>query len=483
MAISDDLGVLIKSNFYHQPTFEQEKVIEMWCNFLLNPCADEIFLLRGYAGTGKTSLIGALVRTLKELKQSVSLLAPTGRAAKVFSLYADSPAYTIHKTIYRQKAFGIESFLPAPNLHKNTLFIVDEASMIANEGFSGTIFGRGRLLDDLIQYVYSCEGCRLILVGDAAQLPPVGEQESPALSCAMLQGYGFSVKKATLTEVVRQAQESGILWNATRLRRQLEEGLRTMQEIFLPLFNLHFPDICAISGSELIESLEDSYRQVGLDGTIIVTRSNLRAGRFNQGIRSRILAYEEELSGGEQVMVVKNNYFWTKNPQETMPFIANGDTAVIRRVRGDEHLYGFHFAQATLRFPDYDDQELEAMVLLDTLHSEAPALSHEQQETLFQAVWDEWPEIRNQKDRRKKVQEDRHFNALQIKYAYAVTCHKAQGGQWSHVYIDQGYITSDMQNSDYIRWLYTALTRATERVFLLNWPDEQIEKTINSHIE
>jgi exodeoxyribonuclease-5 len=453
-------------------------------------------LLKGYAGTGKTSLISALVKTLLQLKQPVMLLAPTGRAAKVFSSYANAPAYTIHKRIYRQKSIvDMDNFQTNINLHMHTLFIVDEASMISNEGLSGSMFGTGRLLDDLMQYVYSCEGCRLILVGDTAQLPPVGEEESPALSRYVLEGYNVDVTEVHLTEVVRQEQESGILWNATHLRQLMQDELY----YDFPRLRTDFPDVCVMPGDELIEALEDSYHRCGMDQTIVVTRSNKRANIFNNGIRARILDYEEELSGNDLVMVAKNNYFWTEqsgnaqcskpndqnpmvngqwsmvNVQCSMPFIANGDVAVVRRFRNERQLYGFRFADATLRFPDYDNIELDVTVLLDTLQSEAPALTRQQQEQLFNAVWEDYPEIRDKRERMKRLRQDPYYNALQIKYAYAVTCHKAQGGQWQHVYIDQGYITEDMLSPDYFRWLYTALTRATEKVFLVNWPKEQME--------
>jgi len=492
--ISDDLCGLIRRNFAHEPTNEQYLVVRKWEEFLLSRKPNTLFVLKGYAGTGKTSLVAALVKTLLQLKQSVMLLAPTGRAAKVFSSYADAPAYTIHKRIYRQKSIvDMDSFQTNVNLHKHTLFIVDEASMISNEGLSGSMFGTGRLLDDLMQYVYSCEGCRLILVGDTAQLPPVGEEESPALCKGVLEGYDMDVTEIKLTEVVRQEQESGILWNATRLRQLMQDELY----YDFPRLRTDFPDVRVMPGDELIEALEDSYHRCGMDQTIVVTRSNKRANIFNNGIRGRILDYEEELSGNDLVMVAKNNYFWTEqsgnaqcskpndqnpmvndqcsmiNGQCPMPFIANGDVAVVRRFRNERQLYGFRFADATLRFPDYDNIELDVTVLLDTLQSEAPSLTRQQQEQLFNAVWEDYPEIRDKRERMKRLRQDPYYNALQIKYAYAVTCHKAQGGQWQHVYIDQGYITEDMLSPDYFRWLYTALTRATEKVFLVNWPKEQ----------
>lgn len=476
MAISDDLGGLIRENFEHNPTKEQEKAIFMLSDFLLSRVRDSVFLLKGYAGTGKTSLLAALVRTMQQLSQRVMLLAPTGRAAKVLSSYAGAPAYTIHRKIYRQKSItDMDVFQNDINLQKDTLFIVDEASMIANDAHDNTVFGSGRLLDDLMHYVYSCEGCRLVLVGDTAQLPPVGEEESPALSRTMLEGYGMEVTELQLTQVVRQLEESGILWNATMLRSIIQND--EMFE-FPKLRGKSFPDIKALPGSELIEALEQSYRNHGTDGTIVVTRSNKRANIYNNGIRTRILDHEEELSSGDLIMVAKNNYYWTEREQaangvnpDSMAFIANGDVAVVRRLRNERSFYGFRFVDATIEFPDYDNKEMEVTVLLDTLQSEAPALTRQQQEALFQGVWEDYPELTNRRDRMKRLRQDPYYNALQIKYAYAVTCHKAQGGQWEHVYIDQGYITEEMLSPDYFRWLYTAITRATEQVYLVNWPD------------
>lgn len=489
MAISEDLRALIRENFVHNPTQEQEKAIFLLSDFLLSRESDAVFLLKGYAGTGKTSLLAALVRTMQQLHQRVMLLAPTGRAAKVLSSYAGVPAYTIHRKIYRQKSITeMDVFQNDVNLRKDTLFIVDEASMIGSDTHERTLFGSGRLLDDLMHYVYSCEGCRLVLVGDTAQLPPIGEEVSPALDSRTLEGYGMRVTEICLTQVVRQLEESGILWNATMLRQLIQDD---DVYAFPKLRGKSFPDICVLPGSELIETLCNSYRQYGTDGTIVVTRSNKRAGIFNNGIRARILDCEGELSGGDLIMVAKNNYYWLErsyssktnrgkaedNPdahsreEDGTAFIANGDVAVVRRLRSERTLYGFRFADATLQFPDYDHMEIDATVLLDTLHSEAPALTRQQQEALFNGVWEDYPELTNKRDRMKRLRRDIYYNALQIKYAYAVTCHKAQGGQWEHVYIDQGYVTEEILSADYFRWLYTAITRATKQVYLVNWPD------------
>lgn len=471
--INNYLERQIKENFPYQPTVEQENTLKMLSQFLCSREKDIAFLLRGYAGTGKTSLIGALVRTLDKLKQKVMLLAPTGRAAKVFSAYAGHPAFTIHKKIYRQRAFSGEggNFDLNDNLTTHTLYIVDEASMISNEGLSGTMFGTGRLLDDLVQFVYSGEGCRLLLMGDTAQLPPVGEELSPALFAEALRGYGLEVVEADLTQVVRQEQQSGILWNATRLRRLIaEDAMDTLPPVRVSCF----PDVKMRPGNELIDALSTCYDQDGIDETIVICRSNKRANIYNQGIRSQILWREEELEGGDLLMVAKNNYYWTEKEKE-LDFIANGETAVVRRVRRTTDMYGFRFADVLLSFPDWQDIELETRLLLDTLHSDAPALSREDNERLFQNVLEDYADVPLKKERMKKMKADSYYNALQVKYAYAVTCHKAQGGQWKNVFLDQGYITDDYLTPDYFRWLYTAFTRATGTIYLVNYPTDRVE--------
>ena len=485
--INSFLTTKIRENFGFEPTSEQSEAISMIGDFLMSRRGMELFLLRGYAGTGKTTLVGALVKTLVSLKQSVVLMAPTGRAAKVFSAYAECPAYTIHKRIYRQKSLTDDtSFSLSPNLSKHTLFIVDEASMVANDGLSSTSFGTGRLLDDLIQYVYSGEGCRLMLMGDTAQLPPVGEEESPALSASLLASYGLQVYEKTLTQVMRQLSESGILYCATKIREQLTSAsdeycsdATTLATSFLGEKEQVFADVSHVRGDELIDSIESAYSRWGTDDCMIICRSNKRANIYNQGIRSRILYREDELVTGDRIMVVKNNYYWIdrivreeKQPQP-LSFIANGDIAVVRRVRRTREMYGFRYADVLLRFPDYDDYELEATVLLDTLHSESPSLTREESERLFENVMEDYAHISQKKERYKQLREDPHFNALQIKYAYAVTCHKAQGGQWGAIYLDQGYLPPETSVVDYYRWLYTAFTRATEQVYLVNWPKSE----------
>lgn len=471
--INNYLVQQIKGNFLYKPTLEQEKAVKSLADFLISRQADAVFLLNGYAGTGKTSLIGALVKTLDQLQQKCILLAPTGRAAKVFSHYAKHSAFTIHKKIYRQRNYSndMDNFSLDDNLHQHTLFIVDEASMIANEGLSGAAFGTGRLLDDLIQYVYAGTGCRLMLVGDTAQLPPVGEEESPALSPDMLRGYGLEVHGAQLTEVVRQMHDSGILWNATELRRHIaDEDFFTLPSIRVE----GFPDIRTVPGNELIEAISDCYDHAGMDETIVVCRSNKRANIYNKGIRNSILYREDELNTGDLLMVAKNNYFWTEQCKD-IDFIANGDIGVVRRVRRVRETYGFRFADVVLAFPDYNDVELEVKLLLDTLHTDTPALPKELNDKLFYSVLEDYADITVKRERMKKMKADPHYNALQVKYAYAVTCHKAQGGQWKRVFLDQGYMTEDRLTPDYFRWLYTAFTRATETLYLVNWPKEQTD--------
>ena len=470
--ISDELKYRILQTFGFAPTAEQEHALDVFSLFMLDRSEQVVMILRGSAGTGKTTLAGAIVKAMVALEQKMILLAPTGRAAKVFSQNAGHPAYTIHRRIYRQKsAADLNSFNLNDNLNRDTLFIVDEASMIANQGFGDSAFGSGFLLDDLMQFVYNGQNCRMMLIGDKAQLPPVGEEESPALMADVLRGYGMKVYECDLNQVLRQSEESGILWNATRIRQMVTHDEMTQ----LPLIRFQdFADICIVPGAELVESLASSYSRVGLDETMVITRSNKRANIYNQGIRNQVLDREDELCRGDQLMIVKNNYFWTEGSKE-IPFIANGDVAVVQRCRHVHQLYGFRFAEVTMQFPDYDDYELTAIVMLDTITSEAPALTHEQQEQLFNAVLEDYMDIPHKPDRIKKLKSDRYYNALQIKYAYAVTCHKAQGGQWAHVYLDQGYMTDDMLTPDYIHWLYTAFTRATEKLYLVNWPKTQTE--------
>ena len=470
--LSDYFIQRLSENLPYVPTEEQAGLVARLAEFLWDDNVPSVFVIKGYAGTGKTSLVGALVKTLETFERACVLLAPTGRAAKVFASYAAHPAYTIHKKIYRQRAFtgDFTGFQLAHNAHKNTFFIVDEASMIANEAAEGAHYGSGLLLDDLFDFVYSGAGCRLILLGDTAQLPPVGQVRSPALDEDYLRRYGYPVFSCELTHVVRQVEESGVLFNATRLRN-------AMQENPLPVPSIawrRFPDVSLVGGDELIEVLSSAYRRDGMDETIIVTRSNKRANIFNQGIRNRILYREEELTSGDLLLVARNNYFWSEK-YEKLDFIANGDVARVVRVRRVCEMYGFRFADVVLYFPDYEE-EMEAKVILDTLHSESPSLTAEENTRLFNAVMEDYADVPSKRERLKRLKNDPWFNALQVKYAYAVTCHKAQGGQWTNVFIDMGYIRPDMLGLDFYRWLYTAFTRTTGRLWLINVSPDYIEE-------
>ena len=456
----------------HKPTASQERMIEMIPDFLTGGKGKEIFLVKGFAGTGKTSILGALVKTVRILKNNVVLLAPTGRAAKVLSSYCNYNAWTIHKKIYRQKSAtdGTGRFVLDRNLHKNTLFIVDEASMISNQKFESDIFGSGRLLDDLISYVDNDRNCRLVLVGDTAQLPPVGIDISPALDAGYLKGFGFSVAEVFLSEILRQAQDSGILFNASGIRHNITGEVSGLPRILLD----DFTDVERVNGQELLEKITESYDKCGMKDTIVVTRSNKKANQFNQGIRDRILFRDEELAAGDLMMVVKNNYFWLQE-NELTDFIANGDILEIVRVRKYEEMYGFRFADALVRFIDYKDVEINVKLLLDTISSESASLSSQQNKNLFYSVMEDYAGIPNKRKRFEQIRTNPWFNALQVKFAYAVTCHKAQGGQWKNVFIDQGYITDEMVNTEYLRWLYTAFTRPTEKLFLVNFSDRFFE--------
>ncbi|MGN0282041.1 MAG: ATP-dependent RecD-like DNA helicase [Prevotella sp.] len=476
--LSDFYSSAIRRHMGFQPTAEQSTAICRFADFMLDRNDRVAMILRGSAGTGKTTLAAAMVKALVEMKQKIVLMAPTGRAAKVFALNALMPAYTIHRRIYRQKSMTdmASPFSLNVNLSTDTLFVVDEASMIANTGYGDSAFGTGCLLDDLMQFVYSGRNCRLMLIGDTAQLPPVGEEESPALMTEVVQGYGLDVYEANLNEVLRQSQDSGILYNATAVRKMTTHDLLTQ----LPKIRFHgFDDIVNLRGDELIEQLASSYSHAGLDDTIVVTRSNKRAIIYNNGIRNTVLGREELVSQGDMLMVVKNNYYWAEKLKLNIAFIANGDSARVVRIRNMRELYGFHFADITFAFPDYDNLELTATTLLDSLQAEAPSLTRDQSERLFQNVMADYQHLPLKSDRFKALRQDPYYNALQVKYAYAVTCHKAQGGQWSHVYVDQGYMTDDMLSPDYVHWLYTAFTRATEKLFLVNWPKSQEVSEVN----
>ncbi len=458
------------ANLEHEPTAGQLKAIEGLSQFVCNDFQDEVFVLRGYAGTGKTTLIASLVKSLGKFRRKTVLMAPTGRAAKVLSGFAGKAALTIHKKIYRQKKLidGFGEFTLDRNLHKDCFFIVDEASMIANQSLDLSVFGSGRLLDDLVSYVYSGLNCKLILIGDTAQLPPVGLDLSEALDPNVMEGYGFEIRTVELTDVVRQAARSGILENATALRSKMKE---IINGDYPGLISEDFSDFKRLSGTELLDSLQSAYDKTGMEETMVVCRSNKQANRYNQGIRSRILWREEEISPGDQLMVVKNNYFWLKDEEE-VDFIANGDIVEINRILEHKELYDLRFARVEVRLKDYREMDFTAWILLDTLVAEGPSLNRDAMREFFFKVNDDYKHVKGKKHRTDAVREDPYFNALQVKYAYAVTCHKAQGGQWKYVFVDQGYIAEERLNLDYYRWLYTALTRATEKVFLVNFKDE-----------
>ena len=512
----------IKNRILQQLPFEanegQVQLLDKLSQFIISPTPRKAFILRGYAGTGKTSIMAALVQAMKDLNQRIVLLAPTGRAAKVLSKYAHVPAYTIHKYIYRARTAmcapsledgakrlqdttlqfkGKEQFTLRDNLHKHTLFIVDEASMIAAFGYrdtdNGVRFGSGNLLDDLIQFVYSSEGCSLLLLGDDAQLPPVGSTQSPALREEYMAGYQLDIHSHTLTEVARQTNDSGILANATRLRplalgKSLEDGALRLQDATLSLqFRgeedfwdiLEFgEDVQTVSGTELLEVLEQSYNEVGEEETILLTRTNKRTNIYNQGIRARILWREDEISSGDRLMVSKNNYFWTEK-YEDLPFLANGDMLEIVRLRNEREMYGYHFADVQLRSLDYD-WEIDAVVWLDSLRSDTPDANNVMHRDLFWKIAEDYPELqRNKKQLTEAVYSSPYYNALQVRMAYAITGHKSQGGQWERVFIDPNIGGAMRREGDeairregdeareFYRWLYTAITRATKKVYFI----------------
>ena len=464
-----DLAGLLTKQFGMPPTQQQLNVFEELDDFLKARTEDECFVLKGYAGTGKTTIIAALVKVLPQLRLKTALLAPTGRAAKVISSYSGKKAFTIHKKIYRKKsAMSMDlSFVLSDNLAENTLFIVDEASMVSNESAD---FSRDSLLQDLISYVYNGKNCKLMLVGDTAQLPPVGSEESPALDPALLRDYfGLTVFTYELTDVVRQQKQSGILYNATSIR----ELIRNHREEFPKLSVKGYPDIFRMTGERLSEGLQYAYDKYGMENTLVVCRSNKSANNYNQQIRNRILYREEELTGGDFLMVVRNNYYWLEEEEKSNAFIANGDIAKVRKMRNVQELYGFRFADVVLEFLDYpDDEPLTCKVMLDTLYVESPNLPYQDSKRLFEAVMEDYADIPDKKKRMEELKKNPYYNALQVKFAYAVTCHKAQGGQWDAVFVDQGYLTEEMVNTDFLRWMYTAVTRSVKELFLVNFSQE-----------
>ena len=466
--VEETVRKLILSRFPHIPTSGQWDVCASMVRFLYDSDLRSLFLLKGYAGTGKTSLVSALIQILPNLRVNTLLLAPTGRAAKVISGYSGRPAYTIHKKIYMTAtdASGVVRTVRGINKHSYTLFIVDEASMIGLEPTAS----RHSLLEDLVEYVYSGNHCRLMLIGDTAQLPPVGQSESPALDEQFLSAsFALNLISCELTDVVRQQQLSGILSNATALRSQiamLQEG----DDAQLPLFYVeNTSDVVRLQGEDLMETLYREYGDFSLEQVVVVCRSNKRANLFNQGIRGSVLFREEEVNAGDYLMVVKNNYYWL-DEESDIGFIANGDIVEVLSVRNVQELYGFRFADATVRFVDYPDEEpRDCKLLLSTLYSDSPSLTQEEAERFFNAVMEDYADLPHKADRLRELRQNPYYNALQVKFAYALTCHKTQGGQWRTVIVDQGYLGENPVDRGYLRWLYTAFTRATDRVYLLNF--------------
>jgi len=471
-----DKATIIAQSYQFTPTAEQLVFCREMASFLSQELNNRCFILRGYAGTGKTTSVAALVKALPKFKLRVILLAPTGRAAKVMSNYSGRMALTVHKKIYRKRsAVSTEmAFQLAPNLAENTLFIIDEASMIADEWNTqnGSSF-----LKDIMEFIYNGKNCAVLFVGDTAQLPPVGSIDSPALNKNYVaQNFQLQVTEVELKEVVRQGQKSGILANATMLRDLInahvaqEESGDADENITLPQFiTKSYKDIFSMTGVKLVEGLEYAYRKFDIENSLVVCRSNKSANVYNQQIRSRLLYRDEELTGGDQIMVVKNNYFWLPDNESTS-FIANGDMAKIVRVRNEEERYGFRFSEVQLEFLDYPDAgQITCKVMLDTLQAETPNLPYEDSKKLFEGLALDYEHITNKRERMLAIKEDPYYNALQIKFAYAVTCHKAQGGQWDAVFVDQGYLTEEMIDLDFLRWLYTAVTRAKEELFLVNF--------------
>jgi len=461
----------LKYHLSFEPTGSQQEAMCVIANFLSSSSNKPVLILKGYAGTGKTSLVASFVKTLDEFSIKSVLTAPTGRAAKVLSSMVGKPAYTIHKKIYRQISSkdGFGGFILNKNLSKDTVFIVDEASMISNELQGNSVFGSGMLLNDLLKFVFEAPNCRLMLIGDSAQLPPVSLELSPALDEATFNNQDYSIFTVEMTDVLRQSNHSGILYNATCLRKMLNENKLIDK---FPKFTLSkFPDIKSISAAEFQEELNRCYDMYGLEDTLVICRTNKRANMYNQGIRNSILFREEELSSGDYLLVMKNNYHWLKE-NETVNFIANGDIIRVKRVKKYYNLYGYRFIDLTCQMIDYKEYELDVRVILDSIVSEGPGLSQVEQEAFFKTVLEDYSDEPSMKKRYELTRENDFYNALQIKFAYSMTCHKSQGGQWKAVFIDLGYFTKEYLSRELIRWLYTAVTRAVERIYLVNFPKD-----------
>jgi len=470
---ASDFHKELLNKFSYHPTIKQSKLFYLLVEFLFSKNERSLFLLKGYAGTGKTTTISTLVSSLWKINKKSVLLAPTGRAAKVISVYSKKQAFTIHKKIYFPKKMpnGSVDFVLQNNKHINTIFIVDEASMIPDRPQNGKLFENGSLLDDLISYVYSGRNCKLILIGDTAQLPPVKLKLSPALEETRLEvEYSKMVHQIELDEVTRQHQNSGILANATLLRTLIENN-----SIYFE-FDLNFPDIIRLEdGYDIEDAITGSYDNDGVEDTAIIVRSNKRANQYNQQIRSQIRGQENEISPGDYVMVVKNNYFWLKESSEA-GFIANGDTCEVLRIHAIKELYGFKFAEVDIRMIDYPDQKpFETVLLLDTLTSETPSLTYEESNKLYEAVREDYCHEKSKYKQLLAVKKNVFFNALQVKFSYAITCHKSQGGQWKTIFIEQPYLPEG-PSKEYFRWLYTAITRAQEKLYLIGFKDDYFEK-------
>lgn len=463
----------ISDQFPYEPTRDQSLLIGKLADYISEQDPLSLFVLRGYAGTGKTTIVSSLVNVLPKLKARSVLMAPTGRAAKVLSSYSGQKAFTIHKKIYRiqTNADGVMSMTPGQNRHKDTFFIVDEASMISSSGAieQTGYFPVRDLLEDLITYVYNQRNCRLILIGDTAQLPPVHSPDSPALNKELLQDrFGLQVDDFELREVVRQSQSSGILYNATKLREMLVNKIEDFPGFQLQQFN----DMARLQGQEAADYVNNAFGSRNPDQALMICRSNKRANLYNQHIRNRVLFMEDEINAGDLLMVVKNNYFWLPADSQA-GFIANGDIICLTRIRRFENVFGFRFAEVTARLVDYPDEpELECKLMLDTLHTEGPALSRNDMKKLYDEVAHEAREISGKRASMRATRENPYLNALQVKFAYAMTCHKAQGGQWEEVFVEMGFLPGKKPDTAYLRWLYTALTRATSRVFLMGFSDD-----------
>ncbi|WP_149914592.1 ATP-dependent DNA helicase [Sphingobacterium cavernae] len=465
---------LLSQQFQWSPTPQQEQVFELLANFLHTFSKYSCFILKGYAGTGKTTIISSLVQSLPRINKKSVLLAPTGRAAKVMSAYSGRRALTIHKKIYRKKsATSLQmDFSIAENLHEDTLFIVDEASMISTEGFS---FHSDGLLSDLIRYVQSGKNCTLMLVGDTAQLPPVGLDYSPALDIGYINAeYGLEVFTYEMTDVVRQDKGSGILFNATKIRNEIKLDEESPEYTFPKFITQGYRDVFRMTGDRLIEGLHYAYDKYGIENCMVICRSNKSSNLYNKHIRNQILFHEEEITGGDIVMIVKNNYYWLQQHDEKHTgFLANGDMAVIKKVSNIHEMHGFRFADLYLEFMDNNEGDaIRCRVLLDSLHVDAAQLLYDEQQKLYQSIAKDYEDIATKKDRMEAIKKDPYYNALQIKFAYAITCHKAQGGQWPLVFVDQGYMTDEMLTTEFLRWLYTGITRATKELFLVNFNEK-----------